>query len=229
VKKLRNLTIIGTSHIAKESVEQVRKIIQEYKPAIVALELDQKRLYALLHPAKRRIRISEISKVGIKGFLFNLLGAWAEKKMGKMVATPPGSEMKQAMASAREVNARIALIDQDIHITLKRLSETLTLKEKWRFVKEVAISVFGKRQELKFDLRKVPEQAMIKKLTAKIRKEYPSLYKVLIEERNEVMAKALYKIMNEVKKEKIVAVIGAGHEEEIIRLIKKREKDGAIF
>jgi pheromone shutdown-related protein TraB len=229
VKRLRNLIIIGTSHIAKESVEEVKKVIHDQKPSIVALELDKRRLDSLLHPTKRRLRLQDIKKVGFKGFLFNLLGAWAEKKMGKMVSTPPGSEMKQAIASAQEVQAKIALIDQDIHITLKRLSDTLTLREKGRFIKEVIMGVIGKREEVKLDLRKVPEQALIKKLTLRIKKEYPSLYKVLIEERNEVMAKALYKIMNQEKEGKIIAVIGAGHEEDIIDVIKKMEKDGAVF
>jgi pheromone shutdown protein TraB len=43
------------------------------------------------------------------------------------------------------------------------------------------------------------------------------------------MAKALYKIMNQEKEGKIIAVIGAGHEEDIIDVIKKMEKDGAVF
>ncbi len=83
--KYKNLTIIGTSHIAKQSLDEVKKAIEEEKPEIVALELDKKRLYALMQAKKEKIRVYNIFKVGFKGFLFSLIGAWAEKKIGGVV------------------------------------------------------------------------------------------------------------------------------------------------
>ena len=53
------------------------------------------------------------------------------------------------------------------------------------------------------------------------KKRYPNLYKVLIEERNEIMANNLSKIMELEPDKKIVAIVGAGHEEEMIKLIKQ--------
>jgi pheromone shutdown protein TraB len=57
---------------------------------------------------------------------------------------------------------------------------------------------------------------------------YPNLYKVLIEERNVVMAKNIYKIMSKNEDKKILVIIGAGHEKELLKLIKledfKRDK-----
>jgi len=58
----------------------------------------------------------------------------------------------------------------------------------------------------------------VKKLTMMLKKSYPSVYNTLIKERNEIMAKNLYNLMNFGK---IVAVVGAGHEDEIIGLIEK--------
>ena len=93
----RNLTIIGTSHIAKQSLDDVKIAIEEGKPGIVALELDRKRLPALMSTKKGKIRIYDIFRVGFKGFMFALIGAWAEKKLGEYVGVAPGSEMKQAV------------------------------------------------------------------------------------------------------------------------------------
>ncbi len=58
--KHKNLTILGTSHIAKQSLKDVEDAIIKAKPGIVALELDRKRLAALLdkNPPKVRLRIS---------------------------------------------------------------------------------------------------------------------------------------------------------------------------
>ena len=43
---------------------------------------------------------------------------------------------------------------------------------------------------------------------------------MLVEERNNVMAANLRKIMQRYPDKKIVAIIGAGHEEELLELIK---------
>ncbi|MCH8067257.1 MAG: TraB/GumN family protein [Nanoarchaeota archaeon] len=218
--KYGNLTIIGTSHIAKQSLEDVEKAIVEGKPDIVALELDRRRLYSLFkNPGK--IRIYDIKRVGIKGFIFSLIGAWAGKKLGKMVGVAPGSEMKKAVRLAKKNKIKLALIDQDIEVTLKRFSKSLTWGEKWNFIVDVIKSIFVRKEVIEFDLTKVPSKKVIKKLVDQVKKRYPNIYKVLIEERNEVMAENLRKIMEIYPDKKILAIIGAGHEDDILELIKK--------
>lgn len=224
MKTYKNLHLIGTSHIARQSVQEVEQTILKYNPKIVALELDKKRFFSLMQPTKRKMRLSDIRKVGVKGFLFYLLGFWAEKKLGNMVGVAPGSEMKKAAETAMKVKANIALIDEDIEQVLKRLSRRITWREKGRFVKEIIVGVFSKKQKIKIDLTKVPEEKLIKKLTARVKKDYPSFYKTIIEERNIFMAKNLYKLMNVEKEAMIVAVVGAGHEKELIDLIKHENK-----
>jgi pheromone shutdown-related protein TraB len=218
--KYKNLTVVGTSHIAKQSLEEVGKIILEGKPDIVALELDKKRLYSMFKKTEGKIRIYDVRRIGIKGFVFALIGAWAEKKLGKLVGVSPGSEMKRAVKLARKHKIEIALIDQDIEITLQRFSQSLTWREKWNFVVDIVKAIFVKKNEIEFDLTTVPDKKIIKKLVEKIRKRYPNIYKVLIEERNHVMARNLEKLMQSNGGKKIVAFVGAGHEEDIIDLIK---------
>ncbi len=216
---VENLTIIGTSHIARESVAQVRKVIEDLKPAIVAIELDAARAHALLHKEKGRLRLSDIRRVGVKGFLFSLIGAYVERKLGERVGTAPGSEMKAAIFAAKDVGARIALIDQDIAITLRRFSQTLSWAEKFRLVGDLFMGIFGKG--IPFDLSKVPQKELIKKLTREFKRKYPNMYKVLVVERNRVMAKNLAKLLHQMPGAKIVAIVGAGHEEDINRLVNR--------
>ncbi len=220
--KYKNLTLIGTSHIAKQSIDEVKNTIEVEKPYIIALELDKKRLYSLMSAKKEKIRFYHIFKIGLKGFLFSLIGAWAEKKLGEYVGVTPGSEMKQAIKLAKKHSIKLALIDQDIEITLKRLSKAITWKEKWNFIVDVFKAVILRKKEVEFDLRTVPDKKLIKKLINKVRKRYPNIYNVLVKERNEVMAKRLVKIMKQKPDEKILSIVGAGHEEDIISLIKKR-------
>ncbi len=216
----KNLTIIGTSHIAKQSLEDVERVIKEKKPDIVALELDRKRLYSLFKK-QGKIRIYDIKRVGIKGFIFSLIGAWAEKKLGKMVGVAPGSEMKKTVRLARKHDIKIALIDQDIEITLRRFSKSLSWKEKWNFLVDIIKAIFIRKNTIEFDLTKVPSKKVIKKLVGKVKERYPNIYNVLIEERNHVMAENLKKIMEKYPSKKILAIVGAGHEDGILNLIKE--------
>jgi pheromone shutdown-related protein TraB len=219
--RYKNLMIIGTSHIAKQSLNEVKKTIEDEKPDIVALELDKQRLYGLMSKKKEKISIYNIFRIGVKGFIFSLIGAWAEKKLGEYVGVSPGSEMKQAVRLSKKNNIKLALIDQNIEITLKRLSKTLTWKEKWNFVVDIFKAVVFRKKEVDFDLRTVPDKKLIKTLINKVKKRYPNIYNVLVKERNEVMAKNLIRLMKEKEDDKILAIVGAGHEDEIIRLIKK--------
>ncbi|MBI4144264.1 TraB/GumN family protein [Candidatus Woesearchaeota archaeon] len=206
------LTIIGTSHISPESVKKVTKIIEEKKPDIVALELDRKRLEALIQGHKGGIELSHIFKIGIKGWLFGNIGALVERKLGEKTGIAPGTEMIEAYKTARKNNAKIELIDQDIDITLKKGS-SITWKEKWNLIKDIIAGVFGKAK--KIDLAKVPEKRLIQTLIKEMKQKYPTLYRVLVQERNQYMAKKLAIIMKKNPNKHVLAVIGAGHEEDV--------------
>lgn len=221
---MENLTIIGTSHIAKQSIKDI-KLAFEAKPDIVALELDAKRLYALTHKGKNK-GMPNISRIGIRGFLFSLVARWVQNKLGEQVGVSPGDEMLTAVKLARKNKTKIALIDQDIEITLKRFSQALTWKEKFRILGDVIRSFLFKDNELKklgiktLDLSKVPSKKLIKRLLMEVRERYPNIYMVLVEERNIIMAHNLNNLMQNNPDKKILAIVGAGHEDEILRLIK---------
>lgn len=208
--KIKNLTIIGTSHIAQESIDQVISIIQKETPDIIALELDYPRFKKLKSNKKEKFSIKDIN-------LLNIIGAYIEKKLGEKVGVSPGAEMKTAINLAKKNNIQIVLIDQDIRITLKKLKKQITLKEKLKFIYDIIKAPITKNN-LTIDLTKVPEKKFINKLLKIVKKRYPSVYNVLVEERNKLMAEKLASLMSTNKK--IVAVLGAGHEEGITKLIK---------
>ena len=218
--KYKNLYLIGTSHISKKSVKEVEKVIKSAKPKFVALELDQERFNHLLKKDEKRVRLKNIRKLGVKLFLLNLAGAWFEKRLGKQVGVEPGSEMKKAIEMAEKTNANIYLIDQNIKYTLSKLISRFSKREKLRLVKDL---FFGDK-EYSFSIKKIPSQTQIDKILKKIKKNYPSFYLTVIKERNEFMARNLYKLMNTYTKHNIVGVVGAGHEKAIVGEIKLLEK-----
>ena len=218
--KYKNLVFLGTSHIAKQSLNEVKKYIEEEKPDIVALELDRRRLNALMSKAQRKIDFRSVRSIGLKGFLFSLFGAWAERKLGRLVGVVPGSEMKEAVKLAKSGNIEIALIDQNIEITLQRLSKAITWKEKMNFLIDFLKALFLREKEIEFDLTKVPDKKIIRKLTCSLKERYPNFYKVLIEERNMVIASNIRKLMANNNK-KVLVVLGAGHVDDVLELVKE--------
>ena len=220
MENIRNITLIGTSHIAKESVKKVTQTIIEEKPEIVALELDPGRAYALQHNIKRPKNITLLRSLGVSGFLFYLFGEVVQKKLGKIVNLQPGSEMLVAMKTSAKVGSKIALIDRDIQITLRRFSKHFRKRELLKIILDLITSVF-KKNDLKIDLSKVPSDELIEYAIEQAKDNYPSLYKILVEERDVYMAKQLNKISLLYPDKQIVAVVGAGHIKGILRYLAK--------
>ncbi|MBI4918718.1 TraB/GumN family protein [archaeon] len=220
--RYKNIILLGTSHIAKESLEKVEKVISDEKPDLVCLELDKKRLLGLLSKrTKGRLSLKDIMRIGVKGYLFSLIGGYVQEKLGKKVGIIPGSDMLHAFKVAKKNQIKIALIDQDIEVTLKKFSKAITWKEKGRFVLDLIKGLVFRKKILNFDLTRVPEEELIQKLLAEVKERYPNVYRVLVHERNVFMAKHLSEFSKNNPDKKIIAVIGAGHEKEMIKLIKR--------
>ncbi len=226
---MQSIIFIGTSHVAKDSVKKVKKVISEKKPDIVAIELDRNRLLGLLDKkSKRKLSFGDIKRIGLKGWLFASIGQWIQKKIGSKIGVLPGADMLAAYNAAKSEGAKIALVDQDIEKTLKNLSKRLSWKERWNFVVDL-IKGFVFKKGIKIDLSKVPEDELIEKLIKKLKIRYPNIYDVLIAERNDVIAKNIAKLTRNFPDANIVVVLGAGHVKEVKDLLKKYLKEYDII
>src|SRR3989344_3688018 len=124
--------LLGTSHIAQQSIDEITKAVKEFQPDIIAIELDKERAHSLLTNAETNIPLSAIRVIGVRGYLFAKIAHTVQQKLGKSIGIAPGSEMKAALTLAKEQKKDVALIDQPIRITLKNFSKTLTWREKGR-------------------------------------------------------------------------------------------------
>ena len=127
--KYGNLTVIGTSHIAEDSVSMVRETILAEKPAIVAVELDHARLHSLLAEEKPRLSPAMLRIMGATGFVFFIIASFLQRRLGKLIGAVPGQEMKTAVQIAQQSKAMVALIDQPLNITMSSLSR-ISVREK---------------------------------------------------------------------------------------------------
>ena len=128
----KEIFLIGTAHVSKESISLVKETIEKEKPDVVAIELCDQRYESIRN--KKKWDETDISKVIRTGrthlFLMQLMLANFQRKIGDEIGVKPGSEMIEAIGIAKENNIDIALVDRDIKITLKRALTCMSLKEK---------------------------------------------------------------------------------------------------
>lgn len=228
MQKYKSLIILGTSHIARDSIREINSVFEKEKPDVVALELDEKRLYGLLKNEAQSNSISNIFRLGLKGYLFALIGGYIQKKLGSIVGIKPGSDMLSAFKLAQKNNVQVALIDRDIEITLKRFSKKFSWRERWNLFVDLFQGLFFKKQKVKLNLSTVPNEEFITKAILQLKKRYPNIYSVLIAERNKIMARNLFLLTKKTDK-KILAIVGAGHEKELVSLVKDFENSNLAY
>ena len=203
------LCVVGTSHVAAQSVREVKQAFSAFKPDIIAVELDASRLETLFEKERGAPPLSAIKLVGLTGYLFVLIGGFLQRKIGSILRIEPGAEMKAAVLLAREHKKPLLLADQHIHSTLRSLSRRWPAREKWRMFFDLFRSPFMKR--FKIDLSRVPEQELIVELLKIVKGRYPKLYEILVAERDRPLARVTAAVLAQNPDKKVLLVIGAGH------------------
>ncbi|MFO7872845.1 MAG: TraB/GumN family protein [Candidatus Undinarchaeales archaeon] len=210
-KKEAGIEIIGVSHISPESIKDVEARIKKEKPDCVAVELDRNRFEALRKGEK--ISISAVKYIGFRNYLLAKIMSAVQEYLGKKTGVIPGEEMLSAVKAGHMSGAEVVLIDRNLKVTLDRL-KTISFREKIGLF----FSIFKKIKIENFDLRKVPPERVIEKIIEQIKETSPGLYRVMIEERNEYMAKVLSKLKK--RHSKIIVVVGAGHKKGLEQKLK---------
>lgn len=224
IKVNDNIFLVGTAHISKDSVEEVKDAIKQYKPDIVAVELCQRRYESITKKDKwENTPVSSLIKSNNAYLMLaQIFLSSIQRKLGKEYGVEPGSEMIAAMDEAKKHHIQVALVDRDISITLKRAWKKMGIREKFRLVWEFMKAILGYEEEEleELDLKELMKQDVISTMMEEFGEIAPSVATVLIHERDKYIAK---KILDESKKGKVVAVVGAGHLEGIKKYLEKKE------
>ncbi len=127
--------------------------------------------------------------------------------------------MKTAIDMASSLSIPIYLIDRDINITLSRLLNEMSLKEKLKLFYEIlnAEEIEVSEEDIN-KMIKNPE-----KFISLLKDMSPTMFRVLVNERDRYMAKKIFELSK--VKNSLVVVVGAGHVKGIINYLEKL-KDG---
>ncbi len=205
----RTLLLIGTAHISRESVDLVKKVIEQELPDCVCIELDDKRYQALSQ--KRRWQSQDlkeiIKKKQLSTLLVNLLMASYQKKLGGQIGINPGAELLAAATTAKEHGILITLCDRDARTTLRRAWKATSFFKKGYLLSSLLVSVFDKTEINEKKLAELKKKDVLSELMDEMGDALPDVKRVLIDERDVFLAE---KIKHSPGK-RMVAVVGAGH------------------
>ncbi len=222
----KEIILVGTAHVSRQSAELVDQIIHEEKPDTVCIELCQTRLASIKD--KDRWRNMNIVKVikDKKAFLLfiNLLLASFQKKMADKFGINPGQEMINAISAAEQIDAQIIPADREIQITLNRVWRGMSFWQKLKLIVSLIFS-FGASDDIEEeDIEKMKQEDMLQTLLSDVKKSHPIIEKSLIDERDQFLAEKIRSASGN----KIVAVVGAAHAPGIRRYIAS-EKEISLY
>ncbi len=202
------VVFVAVIHTDLDSVEEVRRVVREVKPTVVAVELDHERYEHLSNPDAH----TEITAMPLTGDtaqdLMQQLAAM-EQALGGITGSNVGDEMMAAIEEGRTVGAKIALVDRPMKTTIQAMMR-VPLDELYGLIKMLPDATKDIEDGSLDILDMLKQDGAVDDVIEQFRSEFPGLAKVLIEERDLYLAQALHFILNDIQG-KIVAVLGAGH------------------
>lgn len=205
----REIILVGTAHISKESINEVAEIIRSEHPDRVCVELDEGRLKSISSDKGwQELDITKVLKEG-KGFLLiaNLVLSSFQKKMGDDIGVKPGDDMKEAIRISAEENIPASMVDRPIQVTLQRAWAKNNFWGKAKLLATLVSSAFSDEEMKAEDIENMKEQGAMDSMMEELAKYLPTVKEVLIDERDRYLASRIW----EAQGNKIVAILGAGH------------------
>ncbi|HKK90048.1 MAG TPA: TraB/GumN family protein [Desulfobacteraceae bacterium] len=219
----KEIILVGTAHVSRESADLVTKIITDEKPGTVCVELCTSRLASIRDNDKWRnmdiVKVIKEKKALL--LLMNLLLASFQKKIAEKFDIQPGQEMINAVDAAEAVGAETVPADREIQTTLSRVWRGMGFWEKTKLMFQLIFSLGSSDEITEEEIEQMKQEDILQTLLADVKRSHPVMEKILIDERDQYLAEKI----RQAPGEKIVAVVGAGHVPGIKRYLAGEKKN----
>lgn len=208
------ITLIGTAHVSRKSVELVEEKIRTGDYDCIAVELCPPRYENMVNQSWwQNLDIYEILKSGRGSLLLiNLALSAYQRRLAEKLGIEPGKEMARAIELAKEYNLRLEVIDRDITTTLQRMYRRVTFWQKIKLVTGLIASIFVGEEITEDQIESLKEGDMLQSMVEEFGEELPAIKEVLIDERDQYMVGKLTQLAESPSAPKnILALVGAGH------------------
>jgi len=205
------LLIIGTGHVFRIE-DPIRFIIKHSWPDAVLVELDEKRYQVMdgtyEHPKDQKpIKIPRmVRRVGNN-----------QDRTASQFGTHTGFELLEACKAGEAGGADVILMDGDAVEYLLRMWREMPFFEKLRFRFSGMKDSTSSKKNVEKTQKNFSDNE--KAHMDDIRRRYPTMMRILHDERNEMMANSIIKTSE--THNKMIAVVGDAHVEGLIALLPK--------
>ncbi len=214
----RQFIIVGTAHVSQESADLVRRVIEQEKPDVVCVELDEQRYKALSE--KRKWESLDLKQIirqkQLPTLMVNLLLASYQKRIGQKLGVAPGTELLVATQVAKEMDIPLALVDRDVRITLRRAWASMSLWEKMKLMASGMAGAIEDEEISEEMLQEIKQKDVLSELMNELGEFMPVLKTVLLDERDTYIAQKT----RQTKGTKVVSIVGAGHAAGIVEILE---------
>ena len=211
------IVLIGTGHVFDLS-SALLGILDEKNPDIVCVELDKQRYNALMmknsNPEEYRSASKQLP------FIYKLLARFQEG-MAKEYGVSAGDEMLTAINYAQGRQIPVEFIDMNAQYLFKKMLKSMTLSEKFKLFLSGFGGFFVSRKRIEKELTRFEKDFDL--YIKEIGEKFPTIRRVLIDERNQYMTQRLAGVNEEYQR--VAAVLGDGHIPGVSELLKSKDID----
>ena len=205
----KDIYIVGTAHVSKESVLDVRNTVEAVKPDSICVELCQPRYQSMKQRDRwKNLDIFKVIREKKAVFLLaQLIMTAFYKKLGEQLGVEPGAEMIEGIKQSEETGAELVLADREIEITLKRVWGYLNFWNKMKMMSHLMAGLFVS-EDIDDDLiEQMKERDQLESILETFTEAFPAVKERLIDERDIYLAEKIRTAPGKT----VVAVVGAGH------------------
>jgi pheromone shutdown-related protein TraB len=223
----RTVYLIGTAHVSRQSVDDVRETITAIRPDSVCVELCPARYSAMVQRDNwQKMNIFKVIKEKKAAFLLaQLVLSSFYRRIGDQLGVQPGAEMLEGIQQCERSGAELVLADRAIDITLKRVWGALSLWNKIKMMMHLVAGIFVAEKLDEQLVEEMKNKDQLESIMGEFADAFPGIKRRLIDERDVVLAHNI----NTAPGKKIVAVVGAGHVPGIIQSFDRQEDMASFF
>jgi pheromone shutdown-related protein TraB len=215
------ITLIGTGHVFKLS-NQLLNIFDKINPNALCVELDSQRYQALLLKQTDPEKYKESAKK--LPYFYRILSQFQEN-MAERYGVKPGDEMMTTINYAHAHQIPLVCIDMHAQSMFSTMLKTMPITEKMKFFLSGLGSIFVRKDNIDQQVKNITND--VDSYLSIIGDKFPTIKKILIDERNKYMAQNIIKLQDTY--EHIIAVMGDGHIPGIKTILKENNIDPEII
>ena len=209
------ITLIGTGHVF-DLTSALLSVFDTVNPDIVCVELDQQRYQAMIL-RQTQPKTYEKAQQDLP-FVYRILAQFQED-MAKQYGVHAGDEMLTAITYAQSHALPVAFIDTDAQKLFTSMWRTMPMTERLKLLFSGFAGFFVSRKRVEQELKNFQDDYTT--YIEEIGKRYPTIKRVLIDERNQHMVGKLTELHQQYQR--IIACIGDGHVPGISQLLQEKQ------